>query len=434
MSEWRALCEVAETNPESLSGATNRDYLFKYIDLSAVQHGQIEWNAIQETRFIDAPSRARRVVRLGDVLFGTVRPALQSHGCIDQQNQTDLIASTGFSVIRAIEGKADPHYLRHYVLSTTVLRQALNAAVGSNYPAVNDSDVQQFRIFAPALAEQSAIARILDTLDTQIEKTQAIIAKLEHVKEGLLHDLLTRGVDEKGELRPSAEEAPELYRESELGLIPRGWALQSLEDVAPLDRSVLRTGPFGSSLKGEHWREIGRPVITIGSLANNRFIHTELLFVDEQTAAALADFTLRPGDIVFSRVADVGRSVVVTEAENQWIMSSNFIRISVNGQIMRPRFLQLLLASSTTVRSQLRATVNSAGRDVVNSGILMQLRFLTPPLEEQDEIIEKVVTVENRLTRESNALLKLNAEKSGLMDDLLTGRVRVPLFLADLNT
>lgn len=296
---------------------------------------------------------------------------------------------------------------------------------GSAQPFIKPSEIKSCWVSLPPVREQSAIARILDTLDTQIEKTQALIAKLEQVKEGLLHDLLTRGVDENGELRPSAEEAPQLYKESALGLIPREWSLRRLEDVAPLDRSVLRTGPFGSSLKGEHWRETGRPVITIGSLGNNRFIQEELLFIDERTATALADFALRSGDIVFSRVADVGRSVVVTEAEEQWIMSSNFMRISINGQTIRPRFLQLLLACSAAIRSQLLATVNSAGRDVVNSGILMKLRFITPPPIEQDRIIEKVETAENRIAHESSTLRKLSAEKSGLMDDLLTGHVRV---------
>ena len=71
--------------------------------------------------------------------------------------------------------------------------------------------------------EQRKIARILDTLDTTIRETEAIIAKLKAVKQGLLHDMLTRGLDENGELRPPQSEAPHLYKDSPLGWIPRQW-------------------------------------------------------------------------------------------------------------------------------------------------------------------------------------------------------------------
>src|SRR5690606_28997388 len=81
------------------------------------------------------------------------------------------------------------------------------------------------------LAEQRAIAQILDTLDTAIRETEALIGKLKAVKQGLLHDLLTRGIDANGELRPPQSEAPQLYKESPLGWIPRGWEVVEVGEV-----------------------------------------------------------------------------------------------------------------------------------------------------------------------------------------------------------
>ncbi|HRD97904.1 MAG TPA: restriction endonuclease subunit S, partial [Rubrivivax sp.] len=223
---------------------------------------------------------------------------------------------------------------------------------------------------------------------------------------------------------------PHLYKESPLGWIPKEWDISGLAGLAPKDRSVIRTGPFGSSLKGEHWRESGSPVVTIGSLGEAVFIASELLYVDEVTAARLADFELIPGDVVFSRVADVGRSVVVSETERGWIMSSNFMRISCDPAKARPHFLQLLLASSVLVRGQLRTTVNSAGRDVANSAVLKGLSFPWPSPREQDEILRRVHAIGQLLIQEQAQLKKLLDGKSGLMDDLLTGRVRVTPLLA----
>lgn len=304
---------------------------------------------------------------------------------------------------------------------------------GTGIPHVDRELLEAIRAFCPNLSEQRVISAILNSLDTSIHETEAIINKLRAVKQGLLRDLLTQGIDANGELRPPHFEAPHLYKVSALGRIPREWDVSGLAGVAPKDRPVIRTGPFGSSLKGEHWREIGRPVVTIGSLGEAAFIASELLYVDEVTAARLGDFELIPGDVVFSRVADVGRSVVVSENERGWIMSSNFMRISCDPAKARPHFLQLLLSSSVLVREQLRTTVNSAGRDVANSAVLMGLSFPWPSPREQDEILRRVNAIGQLVVQEQAELKKLLDGKSGLMDDLLTGRVRVTPLLAEVE-
>ena len=79
----------------------------------------------------------------------------------------------------------------------------------------------------PRLPEQRKIARILSTVDDLIERTEALIAKYRAIKQGLMHDLLTRGVDASGRLRPPREEAPGLYRESAVGWVPREWETKS---------------------------------------------------------------------------------------------------------------------------------------------------------------------------------------------------------------
>ena len=91
---------------------------------------------------------------------------------------------------------------------------------------LNTSIVGNHRVFAPPLPEQRKIARILSTVDDLIERTEALIAKYRAIKQGLMHDLLTRGVDASGRLRPPREEAPGLYRESAVGWVPREWEHQ----------------------------------------------------------------------------------------------------------------------------------------------------------------------------------------------------------------
>ena len=76
--DWESLAfaDVADINPESLGVTTPAGLVFRYVDLSAVERGRVDWSAVREMRFQEAPSRARRIVRSGDILFGTVRPVL----------------------------------------------------------------------------------------------------------------------------------------------------------------------------------------------------------------------------------------------------------------------------------------------------------------------------------------------------------------------
>ena len=103
--------------------------------------------------------------------------------------------------------------------------------------------MRRLQIARPPLPEQRKIARILSTVDDLIERTEALIAKYRAIKQGLMHDLLTRGVDASGRLRPPREEAPGLYRESAVGWVPREWEVKRLQDVAQVDRGKFAHRP-----------------------------------------------------------------------------------------------------------------------------------------------------------------------------------------------
>ena len=299
-------------------------------------------------------------------------------------------------------------------------------AAGSTFPEINKKDTARVLIPHPTdVRVQQKIATILSTIDTAIEQTEALIEKYQHIKAGLMHDLFTRGVLPNGQLRPPREQAPELYQETAIGWIPREWEVSGLASKGRAGTSWIRTGPFGSSLKGEHWRIDGHPVITIGALGIGEFIDSELLFVGSKDASRLIDFQLKENDVVFSRVADVGRSVVVREAQAGWIMSSNLMRIAVNETRLRPDYLQMQLASDSRIKSQIRASVNSGGRDVANSEVLNRLRFALPRPDEQDRIIGMANRLTQRMNAEMHRVAKLQAQKLGLMQDLLTGKVEV---------
>jgi type I restriction enzyme S subunit len=353
--------------------------------------------------------------------------------------------ASNFIEIVKIKAAHSPRYVA-YLLYSLYHAGLVNKYQQQTTGIINFKLYQYFReiIKIPPLPQQRRIAEILSTVDDAIEATEALIAKQQQIKQGLMHDLFTRGVwtaesiaraqqagspaaasAKPGQLRPCRETAPELYQESPLGCIPKDWEVGHLSDKKREGTPHLKTGPFGSSLKLEHWVQDGWPVITIGALGEGVFNESDLLYVSEQTAARLIAFQMNVGDVVFSRVADVGRSTVVTSDEAGWIMSANLMRISLDRFKVKPQFLQMQLAHYSKLRTQIRCTVNSSGRDVANSETLNRLYFVWPDVAEQESFLNLINGVSDQITALRDQCGKLNKQKQGLMQDLLTGRVSV---------
>lgn len=187
---WREvrLGEVCFIDKEALSSKTSDDYCFEYVSLSDIEKG----NLIQtrEYKFSEAPSRARRIVKQGDVLLATVRPNLQGF-YIFKDEVKNCIVSTGFAVLTAKRSLLEPAYLFQTLFGNRMLAIYHAFNVGSNYPAINSSDIHKFKVCIPSLAQQKAIASLLETWDTAIEKTEALIAAKEKRFKWLLKTLIS---------------------------------------------------------------------------------------------------------------------------------------------------------------------------------------------------------------------------------------------------
>ena len=131
----------------------------------------------------------------GDVLFGKLRPNLRKSVQVDFRGY----CSTDLLVLRTVSGNS-PAFAARLVQSDAVFRRAELTEMGTKMPRTSWSEIRSTPIRIPPLPEQRAIAAVLDAIDDSIRKTEQIIAKLQQVKQGLLHDLLTRGIDEHGEL------------------------------------------------------------------------------------------------------------------------------------------------------------------------------------------------------------------------------------------
>ena len=272
---------------------------------------------------------------------------------------------------------------------------------------------------APAgTAEQRRIVEILDTLDEAIRKTEQVIAKLQQMKQGLLHDLLTRGIDEHGELR-DPERHPERFKDSPLGRIPKGWEVRPLEgwvrNDAPITYGIVQAGPH---VRG------GVPYIRTGDMAGTRLRLDGLLRTSRAIANSYRRSEVRAGEIVCAIRATVGKVLPVPDELDGANLTQGTARIAPGSEVDGQFLLWALKAP--TLQRQVAAYQKGTTFQEITLGQLRGLLVGVPPARsEQEAIRDALKGLEGKAEAEQGELAKLRTLKHGLMDDLLTGRVRV---------
>lgn len=289
---------------------------------------------------------------------------------------------------------------------------------GSAQPFIKPSDVLRCWIAHPRdVAEQSRIALVLDTVDEEIAKTAAVMAKLRQVRAGLLHDLLSRGLDAHGQLRdPLAH--PEQFQDSSLGRIPRRW------DVRPLQACTSSEITYGIVQAGPHV-EGGLPYIRTGDMAGDRLVVDQMLRTTPEIAARFRRSRVQTGEIVCAIRATVGKVLLVPPELDGANLTQGTARIAPKEGV-DGTFLLWALRSDQAQRAIAREVKGTTFFEITLAD-LRKIEIAIPrDPQEQGRIAATIQGMEALLANEAHAMVKLRNLKSGLMTDLLTGRVRVP--------
>lgn len=266
---------------------------------------------------------------------------------------------------------------------------------------------------------QQRIAAILSGIDTAIEKTEALIAKYQQIKAGLMHDLFTRGVLPNGQLRPPREQAPELYQETAIEWIPKEWRFTTCSKVCEkIIDCKNRTPPETPD---------GYPVIRTPNVRNGEFVDAELLYTDERSYVI---WTMRGkpqvGDIVITREAPVGEVCMIPERHPAACLGQRMMLYRPSQLLIDPRYFLYALQSH---QIQNRLDLISGGSTVghVRVGDIRDLWMFMPESPEEQKMIANTLDgISETLRLELAQREKLRQKKNGLMHDLLTGVVSVP--------
>jgi len=328
--------------------------------------------------------------------------AAMYRGELDNCSYPDLMMR-----FRVKESVTHPHFFEQYLRSEKPLRYIRGAAAGTSGSMVkiNQGTLEKLPVLLPPLPEQKKIAAILSSVDEAIQATQAVIDQTRRVKKGLLQDLLTRGI---GHSR---------FKQTKLGELPTTWTVRPADEVceAVID-CKNRTPPETES---------GFAVVRTPNVRDGRFIADGLKFTDDESYDIWTQRG-RPqaGDVLITREAPVGEvallpSEIVPACLGQRMMMYRPDPAKLNNEFM----LAALLAPAVQNRLFLLAGGSTVGH--VRVGDIRTLAIPVPPLHEQEQIARIMRSVGNVEHQQEEELAELLQVKAGLLQDLLTGKVRV---------
>jgi type I restriction enzyme S subunit len=286
--------------------------------------------------------------------------------------------------------------------------------MAGNQAVVNNitlPDLCSVEILVPPLPEQKKIAQILSAADDSINNSQTLIAKLQHLKIGTMQELLSR---DSGHTE---------FKDSLVGNLHEDWHTDKLGDVL-LDIDSGKS-PDCPNLPAA-WDEWG--LLKVGSVQPSGFVESENKTVSDP-AHICAAYEVKDGDLLFSRANSyefVGLVCYVEKTRPKLMLSDKTLRLTVNPQLANKKYVFHVL-QIPPVKNQIEKFASGSIGTMKNirQGAIRDIVIPLPCLAEQDRIADVADAIDVRIHTKTANVQRLQNIKTALMQDLLTGRVRV---------
>lgn len=303
----------------------------------------------------------------------------------------------------------DWRYLIQWYLSKSEYIEGLGT--GSTVKGIRLDDLKVLPINLPPLPEQQKIAAILTSVDEVIEKTQAQIDKLKDLKTGMMQELLTKGIEHTE------------FKDSPVGTIPVDWDVVKVSDVSNVVDSMHLTPSFNNK---------GKPMVRVTEIRNSEYLDIEgAVTVNDSTFLSFSrNYQPKVGDTLIARVGAYFGATAFIADELEFCLGQN--TASIRPMKIKPKYLFIYL-NSEAVRSQMEDAVSVGAQPSLSLKAIKDLKVGLPSLKEQDQISNAISSISKNIELAKSKLEAIKHTKKALMQDLLTGKVRVNAEQADTD-
>jgi len=416
-AHWSAkrlkLCALL--NPQVLPENTDPTREIVYVDIGGVDNlGRIL--ELEHVTFASAPSRARRLVRDGDVIVSTVRTYLRAIAAIRTPHPA-MVVSTGFAVIRP-EKELTSGYAAYALRAPYFVERVVANSRGVSFPAINESEMATFSLAIPPEPEQRSIAAFLDreaaAIDELVATNERLIELLTEERTALITRAVTKGLDPNIPMKDSGVEW--------LGEIPTHWEVNRTKFAAR-----LRSGHTPSRQHPEYWQDCTIPWFGLADVwqirdGQNEYVYETAEKISELGLANSAARLLPKGTVILSRTASVGFSAVLgvdmatTQDFVNWIC----------GPTLRAEYLLYVFRS---MGHEFRRLTMGSTHQTIYMPDVGGFSTPIPPVPEQDRIVavirKETARIDALVGKVRDAIDRLKELRAALISVAVTGKIDV---------
>ncbi len=347
---------------------------FVYVDISSIDRETKHIGIPQEISVLDAPSRARKLIKAGDVLVSTVRPNLNAVALVSSEYDGE-VASTGICVLRPIERQLDAKYLFYFCQSAGFIERLTRLSIGAGYPAVSDDNILDTEFPCPPFPEQQRIAGILSRADRLRRLRRYALEMSESYLQAVFLELFG---DPAGN--------------------PMGWETGRLRKLCAKVVDCLHSTPSHTRVKTPY------PCIRSSDIQNGRLDWSTTLYVDsEQYALRVERLVPQPGDVVYCREgARLGNAAIIP-TRTTLCLGQRMMLFRANPEVATPEFIWAML-DSRAIRQQVSATTGGSASPHINIQEINAFQVVVPPLTRQREYSRVVQDFERLRIQKQEAL------------------------------
>jgi len=366
---------------------------FRYMDIAGIDREQKTISRAEAIPCSDAPSRARKEVKAGDVIVSTVRPNLNAIAQVPEELDGE-IASTGFAILRANPELADSRYLFYRVQHPEFIDYLVTNATGASYPAVSDGVVRRAPLPLPPLSEQRRIVELLDEANR--------LRRLRREADGKAARIL-----------------PALFLKmfGDPATNPKGWNTTSVGEI-------ISAADYGSSTRASD-DDSGLPMIRMGNVDYAGHLDLRDLKHVQLESSEIARYRLEPGDILFNRTNSkelVGKTAL-WDGAFEAVAASYFIRLRPNLSQVTSCFFWAFMNCSYMKRIIYSTARGAIGQANINATELRAFPILLPPLDQQEVFSQNWISVKNTLFANAQGHIYLEYLFSILIQRAFSGQL-----------